>query len=68
MNNQTFSVHDTENLENKSIQVTLSYNDYKNFLKKFDEMGSELNKFREDLLAHQNKVRKIILDSNKDIS
>lgn len=63
MNGQTFSNHKKLNLDNQSIQFTLSYNDYVNFLKKFDEMGNELNKFREELLSHQNRVRKIMMDS-----
>lgn len=66
MNNQISSDPNTLNHENKSIRLTLSYNDYKHFLKKFDEMGIELNKFKKELLLHQSKVRKIILDLGGD--
>lgn len=67
MNNQASSDHNnTLNHKNKSIRLTLSYNDYKHFLKKFDEMGIELNKFKKELLLHQSKVRKIILDLGGD--
>ena len=63
MQSEIFSNHKELNLENESIQFELSYNSYKNFLKNLDEMGDELCKFREALLSHQNKVRKIIMDS-----
>ena len=63
MQSEIFSNHKELNLENESIQFELSYNSYKNFLKNLDEMGDELRKFREALLSHQNKVRKIIMDS-----
>lgn len=48
--------HDNE------IVLTISYSDYENLLKIFDEMGNELGRFREDLLSHQNKVRRTLLD------
>ena len=49
----------------RSTALTMSYDDYKQLLKILDEIGDELGRFREDLLAHQNKVRRTLLDTGR---
>ena len=43
--------------------LTMSYDDYEKLLKILDEIGDELGRFREDLLAHQNKVRRVMVNT-----
>ena len=45
--------------------LTMSCDDYKRLLKIFDEIGHELAGFREELLTHQSKVRRALLDAGR---
>ena len=47
----------------KTTTLTMSCDDYEKLSKILDEIGDELGRFREDLLAHQNKVRRTLLDT-----
>lgn len=42
--------------------LIMPWEDYENLLEIVDEIGDEMGRFREDLLAHQNKVRRIMVD------
>ena len=49
----------------KTTTLTMSCDDYEKLSKILDEIGYELGRFREDLLAHQNKVRRTLLDTGR---
>lgn len=50
----------------QSMPVIISHNDMCLFVEKFNEFGAELTSLQMALLAHQNKVREIIFDSEMD--
>ena len=47
--------------------LTMSCDDYKRLLKILDEISYERGIFREELLAHQSKVRRALLDAGRDV-
>lgn len=55
------------NSKNDTI-ITVSCNDINFLQRNVIELGLQITEFKVDLLAHQNKVRKIILDSGEDIT
>ena len=52
-----------KNLKNGSTMLMISCGHYEDLLEIFDDLGKELTSFREDLLAHQSKVRRTLLDA-----
>lgn len=51
---------------NRTAVLTVSCDDYERLLKIFGEIGGELGRFRKELLSHQNRVRRIMMDAGGD--
>ena len=53
----------THRLPKHERTLIMSSDDYEKLVNILDEIGYEMYRFREDLLAHQNKVRRTLLDT-----
>ena len=51
----------------ETTTLTISCDDYKRLLKILDEIGYERGMLRQELLAHQSKVRRALLDAGRDV-